>query len=126
MIPKFQLEVIQTQESIGFDLEDFTKSKYLEIATITKELGWNQRESSTNHITEYYLLLRLLRQKKVEAHVREIIFAKLNETLNGACLNLKSQVSMDNLFSVTDIEERVKKLEKGNITFGGLYKDINL
>jgi hypothetical protein len=121
IIPKFQTDAMEKQENTGFDFKKYSESKYLEIATLTKELGWNQRQLSTNHITEYYALLRLLRQKKVEAIIRDNIFLKLNETLNGSILNFESIVSMDNLFTITDIDSRIKKLEEGNVTFMDLF-----
>lgn len=126
IIPDFQMKALEKQQDVGFDSNVYTQTKYLEIAIITKELGWNQRQLSTNHITEYYGLLRLLRQKKAEAMVRELIFAKLNETLNGPCLNFGVQVSMGNLFTVSDIESRVKKLKEGNTTFIDLFTDTSL
>lgn len=125
IIPKFQMDAMEKQENIGFDSKIYTKAKYLEIATITKDLGWNQRQLSTNHITEYYALLRLLRQKKVEATVREMIFAKLNETLNGSVLNFGAKVSMGNLFTASDIDARIKKLTEGNTTFADLFTDTS-
>lgn len=126
IIPKFQMDAVEKQENVGFDLKGYMEAKYLEIATLTKELGWNQRQLSTNHITEYYALLRLLRQKKAEAIVREIIFTKLNEVLNGPVLNFGTQVSMDNLFTIASIDERIKRLKEGNTTFMDLFTDTNL
>jgi len=126
LFPDFQMKAMEKQENTGFNSNDYSETKYLEIANLTKELGWNQRQLSTNHITEYYALLRTLRQKKVEALVRETIFTKLNEALNGSCLNFGIQVSMDNLFSVADIETRLKTLQKGNVTFMDLFNDTNL
>ena len=121
IIPQFQTDAMEKQENTGFDFKEYSEIKYLEIATLTKELGWNQRQLSTNHITEYYALLRLLRQKKVEALIRETIFIKLNQTLNESTLNFGSNVSMENLFTVTDIEERITRLKKGNVTFMDLF-----
>jgi len=126
IIPKFQMEAMEKQKDVGFDPKKYAESRYLEIATITKKLGWNQRQLSNNHITEYYALLRLLRQKKAEALVREIIFKKLNEALNGPTLNFGTNVLMDNLFTVDDIEAKIKRLEQGSTTFIDLFTDTNL
>jgi hypothetical protein len=126
IIPKFQLDAMEKQENVGFDSRQYVDGKYLEIATLTKDLGWNQRQLSTNHITEYYALLRLLRQKKVEAVVREIIFTKLNEVLNRSVLNFGTKVSMDNLFTTSDIDARIKKLAEGNTTFVDLFTGTSL
>lgn len=126
IIPEFQMKAMEKQEDIGFNANKYADAKYLEIAMLTKELGWNQRQMSTNHTTEYYALLRLLRQKKVEAIIRGLIFKKLNDALTGPILNFGSYVTMDNLFSVTDIEERIEKLKGGNVTFVDLFTDTNL
>ncbi|MEK7075536.1 MAG: hypothetical protein AAB948_01930, partial [Patescibacteria group bacterium] len=73
LIPKFQMDAMGKNENIGFDLDEFSRAKYLEIAKITKKFGWGQRQRSDKYITEYYMMLRFLREKKLEAFLREHI-----------------------------------------------------
>ena len=124
LVPKFQMEAMENNKSIGFDGEEFSKTKYLEIAKLTKNFGWSQGQRLENNITEYYLIARHLRAKKAEASVREEIISKLNEALNGPILNLGVKVSMENLFTVKDVEKQESILRKGNVAFIDVINSI--
>ncbi|MBI4991778.1 MAG: hypothetical protein HZB99_00990 [Candidatus Harrisonbacteria bacterium] len=124
LIPKFQIDSMGKNENIGFDLNEFSRVKYLEIAKLTKEFGWNQRQRSDNYITEYYSMERFLREKKLEATIRAHILKKLNETLNRAPLNLGAKIAMDNLFSIEDVEKQEKLLKEGNVKFMDIFNAL--
>lgn len=126
LIPKFQMDAMGKNENIGFDLNEFSKVKYLEIAKLTKEFGWNQRQRSGNYITEYYSMERFLREKKLEATIRTHIIEKLNETLNRAPLNLNAGITMDNLFLVEDVEKQEKLLREGNVKFMDIFNALKM
>lgn len=127
IIPIFQMEAMENDKSIGFDMEKFSMAKYLEIAKVTRDFGWSQRQrAESSSITEYYLILRHLRTKKAEALIREKIILELNNTLNGLVLNLGVKVSMDNLFTLRDVEKQEEILKKGNVTFVDIVNAIKL
>ena len=113
-------------ENIGFDLNEFSKVKYLEIAKLTKEFGWNQRQRSDNYITEYYSMERFLRGKKLEAAIRTHIIEKLNEALNHSPLNLNAKIVMENLFSVHDVEKQERLLKEGNVKFTDIFNALKI
>lgn len=124
LIPKFQMDSMGKNENIGFDLNEFSRVKYLEIAKLTKEFGWNQRQRSDNYITEYYSMERFLREKKLEATIRAYILKKLNETLNRAPLNLDAKIAMDNLFSIEDVKKQEKLLKEGSVKFMDIFNAL--
>lgn len=126
VVPYFQIQAMEKNQNIWFEYDEFIKNKYLEIAILTKLTGWNQREYSTNHITEYYSMIRLLRQRKLEATLRQEIISKLNETLNWPILNLETKIIIDNLFTVQDVEEQEKLLEKWDIAFADIIKALDI
>ncbi|MFA6189918.1 MAG: hypothetical protein WC711_00160 [Candidatus Staskawiczbacteria bacterium] len=117
LIPKFQMDAMGENRNIGFDLKEFSKAKYLEIAKLTKDFGWNQRQRSDDYITEYYSMLRFLREKELEAVIRNKIISELNEALNSSPLNLGVKVIIENLFSVDDVKQQKKILKAGNVAF---------
>ena len=117
LIPNFQMDAMGKNINIGFDLNEFSRVKYLEVAELTKSLGWSQRQLSGDYITEYYSILRFLRQKKLEATLRKHIISSLNKALNRAPLNIGVNVSMENLFTIEDVERQIKILESGNVNF---------
>ena len=126
IIPDFQMKAMSEDTDIGFDSNEYINSKYIEIATLTRMLGWNQRQLSTNHTTEYYSIVRFLRTKKAQALVREEVMRKLNEALNGSVLNLGVSVSIENLFTVKDVETLEENLKRGDIEFMSIFNATNI
>lgn len=126
LIPKFQMDAMGKNENIGFDLNEFSRTKYLEIAKHSKEFGWNQRQRSDNYITEYYSMGRFLRGKKLEATIRTHIIEKLNETLNREPLNLNAKIVMENLFSVEDVERQENFLKEGDVKFMDIINSLKI
>lgn len=126
IMPKFHMQAMNKNEDIGFNLKEYTKTKYLEIAKITKEFGWNQRQRSDNYITEYYSMLRFLREKKLEAVIRGLIISKLNEVLNRPPLNLNTEVVIGNLFTPEDVDKQKLALEKGNVKFMDIFNALKV
>ena len=121
LIPGFQMKAMEENENIGFDMDEYSKAKYLEIAKVTKEFGWNQRQRSDKYITEYYSMLRFLRGKKLEAVIRSHIIENINKVLNRTPLNLNAKVVMENLLSVEKVEEQEKLLKAGNVKFMDIF-----
>jgi hypothetical protein len=124
LIPKFQMDSMDKNENIGFDLNEFSKAKYLEIAKSTRMFGWNQRQRSGDYVTEYYSMERFLREKKLEATIRGCVIDKLNETFNREPLSLNVKVVMENLFSIQDVEKQEKLLREGNIKFIDIFNAL--
>lgn len=126
LIPKFQMDAMGKNENIGFDLDEFSRAKYLEVAKLTKKFGWNQRQRSDKYITEYYMMLRFLREKKLEAFLREHIIGELNKALNCSPLNLGVKVVMENLFSVRNVVEQERLLRQGDVAFMDIFNILKL
>jgi len=126
LIPEFQMQAMGKNENIGFDHDEFSRAKYLEVAKLTKKYGWNQRQRSGDYITEYYQMVRFLREKKTEAAIRSHIIEKLNEALNRPPLNLNATVTIENLFTVEQVEEQEKLLEKGNVKFMDIFNALKI
>lgn len=124
--PEFYMQAMSKNEDIGFNFEEYAKTKYLEIANVTKQFGWNQRQLSGNNITEYYSMLRFLREKKLEAVIRQLIISKLNEILNKPPLNLNVQVTMTNLFTSEDVEEQLEKMKTGDVKFMDIFNALKI
>lgn len=125
-IPKFHSDAMSKNENIGFDLDEFMKAKHLEIAQLTKKFGWDQRHHPNNYITEYYLMERFLRKKKLEATIRTNIINEINKAINREPLNLKAKIVMDNLFSIEDVEKQEKLLQEGNIKFTDIFNALKI
>lgn len=127
-VPSFQMESIKQNKSVGFDMDIFSRNKYIEKAISTKDFGWNQRQylKDKNYITEYYSMVRFLRKKKVQAMIRELLFNKLNEALNSSILNLGVKIEMENLFTVEDVNEQERLLSRGDIKFMDIFNNLKI
>ncbi len=126
LIPDFHMKAMEKNENIGFDLDEFNRAKYLEAAKLTKAFGWNQRQRSEGYITEYYSMLRFLREKKLEATMREHIITELNTALNRQPLNLGARIVIDNLFTVEDVAKQKKLLKRGDVAFMDIFNAVKL
>jgi len=124
--PKFYMQAMSKNENIGFDFKEYTRAKYLEIAKVTKQFGWNQRQRSENNITEYYSMLRFLREKKLEVIIRDLIISKLNNALNRPPLNLNVVIHMENLFTPEMVDKQKNKLEKGGVKFIDIFNALKI
>lgn len=119
-VPQFYLKTLESNENISFDFEEYRKNTHLEIAQLTKALGWNQRQRFGNSITEYYSLTRFLRTKRFEAVLRNKVINELNSAIQGSELNLGVVISIGNLFSVEDVTLQEAALSKGNLSLGDM------
>lgn len=124
-IPSFIVNDFQNKTT-DFSLDLFSKYRYLEVAQLTKDFWWNQRDYNSKFITEYYSIFRMLINKRHQATIREEIMQKINNALNGPYLKFDIKISMTNLFSVNDVENEIKNLEKWNIKFSSLMEKLSL
>lgn len=118
------MEAMGKNQNVGFDMDEYNRLKYLEIATLTKKFGWNQRKLSGENITEYYSMIRFLRGKKAEVIVREKIISTLNEIFNRPPLNLGVKISIENLFTLKDVEKQEQLLKKGDVAFMDVFNAV--
>ncbi len=126
IVPEFHMEAMGKNQNIGFDFDKYNLGRYLEIATLTKDFGWNQRQLSGDNITEYYSMLRFLREKRVEAIMREEIIFSLNKALNRSPLNLGVKIIVENLKTLNQIREQEGLLKKGKVAFMDIFNALKL
>lgn len=117
VIPDFQMKAMEKNESSGFDLDRYTKTKYIEIAQITRKLGWHQRKFRDNDILEYYSMHRNLMFTDSQATVREHIIDKVNTALNGTVINANTEIKVEGLLTNEDVKSEFELLQKGGLKF---------
>jgi len=126
IFPEFYMESMKNNENTSFNLNDYTNSKYIEIARLTKKFGWNQRKLSDGYITEYYSMVRQLRNKKAEIIIRDKIINDLNKYLNGEILNFNIKIIYENFHTIQNIKEQEERLKKGNVEFMDIFNKTKL
>jgi hypothetical protein len=126
MIPKFQMEAIQSNRDIGFDLTQYIHSKYIEKGQLTARFGWHQRKIPDDESLEFYSIYRHLRFASSQAIIREHILDSINKALNGPILNLGTKLVMRGIRSSVQIKSEYKTLHDGDLEFVELFKKTSI
>ena len=121
IMPKFYMDAMEKNEDIGFDFNEFVRAKYLEVARLTNHFGWNQRKLSGNDVTEYYSMVRYLREKRVQITIRDEVVSRLNEILGGPVLNMGVKIITENFLTIADVERQEKSLQDGDVAFVDIF-----
>ncbi|MCB9811982.1 hypothetical protein H6783_03650 [Candidatus Nomurabacteria bacterium] len=124
-IPEFQMQAMQNEQNIGFNAEEFQKNKYIQAAILTKKFGWDQREGITrkNHTTEYYSIYRYIVKKKAQLIIRDKLIDFINEALER--MEINSKVSIENLYTMEDVERQFQRLREGNVRFIDIHNELS-
>lgn len=124
--PSFHMEAMEKGIDTGFDFNEYIKFKYLETAKITKIFGWDQRQRTSDYLTEFNFMMSYIRHKRTDVIMRQTIIDALNETLSGEILNFGVKISIENLPTLEDIEKQKEELNKGNVRFMEAYESLKL
>lgn len=124
VLPSFTMESMRQNEETGFDSNEYSKNKYLEIAKLTKMFGWNQRTRKNNHITEFYFFERYLDSQLANVYLREAILGDLNRFLNGPIINLGTSIQMEGYATQAEIAGWRSRLSAGGLKFLDMFNDL--
>lgn len=113
-------------EKTSFDLNKFRLKHDQASMEITRNSGWFGRTLHKDKISEFYYFHRYLRFKKAQAQLRDYIFYKINEFLGGlGSLGLpQTSFAVEGLVSVSNIEDLLKQLEEGKVSFEEIIKKV--
>jgi uncharacterized glyoxalase superfamily protein PhnB len=116
------MKAMEKNESSGFNFEQYHREKYIEIAQLTRRLGWNQRKTRDDDSLEYYTMHRHLMFADSQAVLREHILKKVNHALNGTIVDAKVEIVVENLLTEDDVKAEFERLRKGDLEFVELLK----
>jgi len=119
--PDFHVETMRKGKNIGFNLKEYDYEKYLEQAFLTKAFGWNQRRVPDENILEHYSLRLRLKKVRAQAIVREKIIESINQALNGPLLNLHTKIVVKGIWTKTESEEELARLNAGDVEFINIF-----
>ncbi len=122
--PSFHIEAMEKRIDTGFDFNEYIRLKYLETAKITKKFGWDQRQRTSDYLTEFNFMMNYIRHKKTDVRIRQTIIDALNKALNGKILNLDVTIMIENIPTIKDIKVQEEKLREGNVTFMKIYEAL--
>ncbi len=124
VLPSFTMDSMKKNEETGFDINKYSKDRYLEIANLTRDFGWGQRSQQNNYTTEFYYFKRYLDSRLAFIILREHILEKLNKFLNGPVINLGTNIEMQGYAKRSEIEEWRSKMMIGGIKFMDLFNNF--
>lgn len=125
VIPDFQMTAMKENRNVGFDVQLYSKMKYVEKGQVTKQFGWNQRKVPDRQILEYYSIFRDLKSELAQAVLREAILESINKCLNNSLLNLQTKIVLEGTNTPQLIKDELQNLQNGNLSFSALYKRVH-
>ena len=126
IIPEFQMEAMKNNKNIGFDMNQYIKTKYLEKALLTKQFGWRQRKIPDKNILEYYSIYRTINLSYSQAIIRENILGIINDALSGSYLNINARIQLRGIPTAEEIKGEFLNLKNGDLSFEDLFRRISL
>jgi hypothetical protein len=94
------------------------------LAKVTKDLGWDARNSFEKEASEYYLIYRYLKFEKFRIELRDSILDTLNAGLElvGKQLGFNTKILVNGLPTLDDVQTAYDHLTKGDIPFGEILE----
>ncbi len=88
---------------------------------VMKDWGWNGREASNSHGTEYFVVYRHLRLHRAGAIIREAILAAMQSQL--ATQRIDARITCQ-LPTARDIDQVIERLRDGEVSIGQAIKEV--
>jgi hypothetical protein len=121
--PRFLQEDLEKRSlPRDFDFEAYRRMFLIHQMNVTATWGWNGRDWSLDHVTEYYQFYRHLTFKWAKAVLRDHVVAELNLLLRE--LGIKGEIALRHLSSPEHILETREKLRIGKLDFAGAANAI--
>jgi len=107
-----------------YDVTTHYHLRNVALAKITKDFGWNARNSFEKEASEYYLIYRYLKFEKFRVELRNGILDTLNAGLQlvGKQLGFKTKILVNGLPTLDNVQTAFNHLTKGDIPFGEILE----
>ena len=108
---------------------DVTKHYHLRnvaLAEITKDFGWDARNSFEKEASEYYLIYRYLKFEKFRIELRNSILDTLNAGLElvGKQLGFNTKILVNGLPTLDNVQTTYNHLLQGDIPFAEVLESF--
>ena len=94
------------------------------LAKITKDFGWDARNSFVKEASEYYLIYRYIKFERFRIELRDSILDTLNTGLElaGKQLGFNTKILLNGLPTLDDVQIAYNHLIKGEVPFGEILQ----
>jgi len=121
--PKFLQEDLEKRSfPRDFDFEAYRRMFLIHQMSVTADWGWNGRDWSLDHVTEYYQFYRHLTFKWAQAVLRDHVVTELNLLLRDLGINV--EIAIRHFPTPEHILETREKLHLGVLDFTGATNAI--
>ena len=120
----FMKELAAGFRKTPYDVTTHYHLRNVALAKITKDFGWDARNSFEKEASEYYLIYRYLKFKKFRMELRNIILDTLNAGLElvGKQLGFNTKILVNGLPTLDDVQTAYNHLLQGDIPFGEILE----
>jgi hypothetical protein len=123
LIPRFAKGTSWLAER-NLDMKAFLSQRHPLVAKGSSMWGWPARSLWRGETLEYYELYRHLRFARALSILRQHVLSDMNQLLRRT--QVSAELTLRGLPSVIDIEECLRKLDSGSISFRDSYKIVGL
>ena len=129
LMPEFvrRMRPAEGQEGL-FDFSHRVRTRYLAVATLGREIGWNARSLLTDQVVEHYWLRREIRLMRFQAALRQSILDTLNDGLGriGKTLGLTAKIEISGLPCDDEYQHAESDLENGSRPFLQIVESLRI
>jgi len=120
----FMKELAAGFRKTPYDVTTHYHLRNVALAKITKDFGWDARNSFEKEASEYYLIYRYLKFEKFRMELRNIILDTLNAGLElvGKQLGFNTKILVNGLPTLDDVQTAYNHLLQGDIPFGEILE----
>jgi hypothetical protein len=114
--PDFWTRGLETGKiATEFSVSEYNRNRDAYIAWLTRRWGWNRRDTSGNHDTQFFYFFRSLRFRQAQAALRDHIVEEINELLTR--LRISARVQLEGFLSPADLEELIRQTLAGSLHY---------
>ncbi len=120
----FMKELVAGFRKTPYDVTTHHHLRNVALAKITKDFGWDARNSFEKEALEYYLIYRYLKFERFRIELRNSILDTLNAGLElvGKQLGFNTKILINGLPTLDDVQTTYNHLTKGDIPFGEILE----
>jgi hypothetical protein len=104
-----------------FLVSDYNRTRGAYIARITRRWGWNRRDSSGTHDTEFFYFFRSLRFRQAQAILRDHIVSELNKFLLVRGVN--ATVGLEGFPTEAEVAELINRALEGSLHYAEALRE---
>jgi len=123
----FMKELAAGFRKTPYDVTTHNHLRNVALAKVTKDFGWDARNSFEKEASEFYLIYRYLRFEKFKIELRNSILDTFNAGLElvGKQLGFNIKILVNGLPTLDDVQSAHDHLIKGDIPFGEILEPFH-